>query len=238
MFLSTNNGLNWTQTALNNKYINSLAAIGNNVFAGVTNDGIYVTSNNGISWTQTVLNNKTIRSLATFGNNIIASTDSNGVLLSTNHGASWINKNQGFFNLTSTATLYVTNNYIYAGTYGNSVWRRSLSEIIGIQNISTETPSKYSLSQNYPNPFNPVTKIRFDVPSVRQSLSRPVGTSLLVALKVYDVMGREVQTLVNERLQPGTYETSFDGSALNSGVYFYKMMTDGFTETKKMLLIK
>ncbi len=64
-------------------------------------------------------------------------------------------------------------------------------------------------------------------------------------LKVYDVMGREVQTLVNERLMPGTYETTFDGSMLNSGVYFYKLMvrhggssTDGFTETKKMLLIK
>ena len=60
----------------------------------------------------------------------------------------------------------------------------------------------------------------------------------LVQLKVYDVMGREVQTLVNESLKPGTYETSFDGSALNSGVYFYKLMTDGFTETKKMLMIK
>ena len=55
---------------------------------------------------------------------------------------------------------------------------------------------------------------------------------------VYDVMGREVQTLVNESLKPGTYEVSFDGSMLNSGVYFYKLIIDGFTETKKMLLIK
>ena len=57
-------------------------------------------------------------------------------------------------------------------------------------------------------------------------------------LKVYDVMGREVQTLVNKRLQPGTYEATFDGSMLNSGVYFYKLTTDGFSETKKMLMIK
>ena len=57
-------------------------------------------------------------------------------------------------------------------------------------------------------------------------------------LVVYDVMGREVQTLVNERLQPGTYETSFDGSSLNTGVYFYRMVTDGFTETKRMILLK
>jgi hypothetical protein len=57
-------------------------------------------------------------------------------------------------------------------------------------------------------------------------------------LVVFDVMGREVQTLVNEALKPGTYEVSFDGSMLNSGVYFYKLITDGFTETKKMLMIK
>jgi hypothetical protein len=59
-----------------------------------------------------------------------------------------------------------------------------------------------------------------------------------VRLVVYDVQGREVQTLVNEKLSAGTYEVKFDGSMLNSGVYFYKLMTDGFTETKKMLMIK
>jgi hypothetical protein len=105
--------------------------------------------------------------------------------------------------------------------------------ITSITPIITETPSSYSLSQNFPNPFNPVTKIRFDVPVCHSCESRNP-----VVLKVYDVMGREVQTLVNERLQPGTYEATFDGSALNSGVYFYKLTTDGYTETKKMLMIK
>ena len=71
------------------------------------------------------------------------------------------------------------------------------------------------------------------------SLSFPnVSIGNPVQLKVYDVMGREVQTLVNESLKPGTYEVTFDGSQLTSGVYFYKLITDGFTETKKMLLIK
>jgi len=102
---------------------------------------------------------------------------------------------------------------------------------VSVQNISTEVPSAYSLKQNYPNPFNPATKIKFDVASVKQA-------SLLVTLKVYDVSGREVKTLVNESLQPGTYETTFDGSKLNSGVYFYKLTSGDFTETKRMLLIK
>jgi len=114
--------------------------------------------------------------------------------------------------------------------------------LVTVNNISTETPSKYSLSQNYPNPFNPTTKIRFDVAN-----GFPIKTfgNDKVVLKVYDVMGREVQTLVNESLKPGTYEVSFDGSALTSGVYFYKLIirhggssTGGFTETKKMLMIK
>ena len=100
------------------------------------------------------------------------------------------------------------------------------------------------MSQNYPNPFNPSTKIKFDVskfPSGRRSAVAegvPAGRGGFVTLKVYDALGREVQTLVNETLQPGTYETTFDGSNLNSGVYFYKLTSGDFSETKKMLLIK
>jgi hypothetical protein len=98
---------------------------------------------------------------------------------------------------------------------------------IGIKQISTGVPIVYSLKQNYPNPFNPLTKIKFDIANLGN-----------VKIVVYDVMGRDVQTLVNERLQPGTYETTFDGSQLSSGIYFYKLVSEGYTETKKMLLIK
>lgn len=102
-----------------------------------------------------------------------------------------------------------------------------------INSVSVEIPTSYSLSQNYPNPFNPSTKIRFSIVS-----SPRVSGGDLVQLKVYDVMGREVQALVNESVQPGTYEVTFDGSMLNSGVYFYKLTTGGYTDTKKMLMIK
>ncbi len=115
----------------------------------------------------------------------------------------------------------------------NEVFNHSIAYelVYGIVKIDDIIPIDFRLHQNYPNPFNPVTKISFDVASVKQA-------SLLVTLKVYDVMGREVQTLVNERLLPGTYEATFDGSMLNSGVYFYKLMTEGFTETKKMMMMK
>jgi hypothetical protein len=98
---------------------------------------------------------------------------------------------------------------------------------IGVQNISTEVPAKYSLSQNYPNPFNPTTNIKFDIVK-----------SGFVSLKIYDLSGREISNLVSEKLGVGSYKYSFDGAALSSGIYFYTLKTDGFTETKKMMLIK
>ena len=139
----------------------------------------------------------------------------------------WSTINQGFNIVPRINSLKIHNNYIYAGTVQQSVWKRALIELVGIIKINAENPTMYSLSQNYPNPFNPRTVISFSLPVVNNA-----------TLKVYDVMGREVQTLVNEKLQAGTYEVTFDGSGLTSGVYFYKLMTEGFSETKRMLLIK
>jgi flagellar hook assembly protein FlgD len=83
------------------------------------------------------------------------------------------------------------------------------------------------LGQNYPNPFNPITNVKFSILN-----------SGNVKITVYDIRGKEVQTLVNERLQPGTYEVMFDGSMLTSGVYLYRMSANNYSETKKLILIK
>jgi hypothetical protein len=106
---------------------------------------------------------------------------------------------------------------------------------VGVQNISTEIPVEYSLQQNYPNPFNPATKIKF---SITENGKPKNDNGSITTLKVYDITGKEVAVLINERLQPGTYETSFDGSRLNSGVYFYRLNTGSVNRTKKMMLIK
>lgn len=103
---------------------------------------------------------------------------------------------------------------------------------IGIKQVSTEVPQSYSLEQNYPNPFNSVTSIKFSVPLWRGS-----GGGF-VTLKVFDLLGREVATLVNEKLNPGTYEVRFESGNLPSGIYFYRMETDRFIETKKLILVK
>ena len=101
---------------------------------------------------------------------------------------------------------------------------------VGIRKISSEVPVKYSLFQNYPNPFNPSTIIKFMVAEN--------GKSNLITLKIFDLIGREVATLVNEKLQPGTYEIPFSGSQIASGIYFYKLETSNFTDVKRMLMIK
>jgi photosystem II stability/assembly factor-like uncharacterized protein len=107
---------------------------------------------------------------------------------------------------------------------------------IGIKEDITEIPGKYLLFQNYPNPFNPATKIKFDLPKSNLTLSEAKG--LWVRLIIYDILGREVTTLVNEQLKPGTYEVEWDGTKYSSGVYYYTLTAGTFSETKKMVLIK
>jgi hypothetical protein len=99
--------------------------------------------------------------------------------------------------------------------------------ITGVNSSSNEVPNTYSLSQNYPNPFNPTTHFGFRIADFG-----------LVRLSVFDALGKEVTILVDQQLQPGTYEVSWDASGYSSGVYFYRLETKGFSEVKKMLLVK
>ncbi|HWA07794.1 MAG TPA: endonuclease [Ignavibacteria bacterium] len=100
-------------------------------------------------------------------------------------------------------------------------------QVNGITPVSGEIPRSYDLSQNYPNPFNPVTNIKFSVPETG-----------FVKLAVYDIMGREVNTLVSQNLKPGVYLADWDASMMTSGVYFYKITAGRFSETKRMILVK
>jgi hypothetical protein len=101
------------------------------------------------------------------------------------------------------------------------------TQIVGINNISSEVPNEWKLYQNYPNPFNPETKITFDV-------LKGEG----VSVKIYDALGREMETLLNENLSPGKYSVTFNGAKYSSGIYFYRINSNSFSDIKKMLLIK
>ena len=102
------------------------------------------------------------------------------------------------------------------------------SGMVGIENdLHTTIPKTYLLSQNYPNPFNATTTISFDLPE-----------SQFVTLKLYDLFGREVQTLYNRATYPGIHDIHFDASDLSSGFYFYKLQVGDYTESKSMILLK
>ncbi len=226
VYRSTNNGLNFTSAYLASSAVYSLAINGNTIYAGTAQNGVYVSHDNGSNWSATGLTTNSIFSLAVTGNNVFAGTSASGIYYSNNGGANWTQINSGLTNLRIEA-LHITGNYIYAGTYGAGVWKRGLSELIGINTISSEVPGEYSLFQNYPNPFNPTTNIKFSLP-----------VNGYTTLNIYDAGGRLMRTLVNSDLKPGTYEAGFDGSGYASGIYFYTLSSGEYTKTNKMILVK
>ncbi len=114
-----------------------------------------------------------------------------------------------------------------AGGYTGKLYKARLQNLVGIRPISSGVPSGFGLYQNYPNPFNPTTNIRYDL-----------KTKEFVTLKIFDVTGKAVATLVSQSQNTGTYEVDFDASHLASGIYFYKLSFDGFSDVKKMALVK
>jgi hypothetical protein len=115
------------------------------------------------------------------------------------------------------------------GTFGR-ILKTTTGGFTGIQPISNEIPAEYKLYQNYPNPFNPSTKIRFSIPPLEGVRGRK--------LIIYDILGREVTSLVNEQLKPGSYEVEWNASDYSSGFYYYRLTTEDYSETKGMVLVK
>jgi hypothetical protein len=122
----------------------------------------------------------------------------------------------------------VSSSYLYAGTSLGGVWRRALSEMItAVKESKSEIPTTFSLSQNFPNPCNPSTTISFTLP-----------TRSFVTLRIFDLLGREVSTIVSEEMMPGNYSKQWNAAAFASGVYFYRLQAGTYSETKKLLLLK
>ncbi|MFZ4591317.1 MAG: YCF48-related protein [Ignavibacteria bacterium] len=154
-----------------------------------------------------------------------AATNTN-TYYTTNGGTNWVNTS-GIAGSGRLNRVKINNSPVgyTAGQY-QTIYRTNNAG--GLTSIKNETTaSEYSLSQNYPNPFNPVTKINYSVP--KQSL---------VTMKIFDILGREVATLVNESMKPGYFSVDFNGSNLASGVYFYRMEAGTFVNVKRLLLIK
>jgi photosystem II stability/assembly factor-like uncharacterized protein len=204
---------------------------------------IYKTTNYGVNWTRlpfqspmAVYNkiefvNGSGKGIA-IGNIVSPQSQFDKLLISrtTNYGSNWtsfmIPDTEHI--LYSSSLIDANNWFIAGGTYNDGIIYKSTNGgAIGIQPISSEIPNQFSLYQNFPNPFNPTTKIKFQI-----------AKSGDVKLVIFDVLGREAATLVNENLNPGTYEVTWDAGRYPSGVYFYRLITQDYSETKKMVFLK
>jgi photosystem II stability/assembly factor-like uncharacterized protein len=234
---TTNGGVNWTQRIMGLtvqfgdsslycvKYVNAQTgyACGNNgIIIKTTNGGanwIYIPSNDlsslyGVSFsdanTGTVVGFARIWRTTNGGNNWFQQPIPPPNTTNPLQGVDFVNSNTGWIVGFNGMILYTSN--------GGMTW---------IKPISNEIPSDFKLYQNYPNPFNPTTKIIFSLPE-----------NSFASLIVYDMLGREMEILLNEQLGAGTYEAEWNAANEPSGTYFYKLETDNFTQTRKMVLLK
>ncbi len=254
--LSTDNGKTWG--SISTEYQNpavgvqtgivlTLACVDSDVYAGTSGAGIFLTSDRGATWldddaAQPGTNYFLIvPAILSDGPELFAANNSYGSagygVYVSDSGKAWRGANSGFMNPAvwpnpAVRALTISNNTLIAGTDGCGIWKRPLSEMTDVRRSRGEVPSQFSLYQNYPNPFNPTTAISYQLSAVSH-----------VTLKVYDVLGREVETLVDEVQKIGRYEVRFDGLRLASGVYFCRLVAVGntgqeFESTKKLVLMK
>jgi len=167
------------------------------------------------------------------------SSNRGGIYSTTNGGTNWNFDISTGAEMLSTDTKFVasdTTRYIWVvgmlpNSYAGVCYEAIARNLVGIKQVSSEVPKAFTLYQNYPNPFNPTTVIKFSIPA-GDAYMRPVQ------LRIYDILGREVANLVNQNLNPGSYEINFNAANLTSGVYFYKLTAGNIVEVKKMMLIK
>jgi photosystem II stability/assembly factor-like uncharacterized protein len=158
-----------------------------------------------------------------------------GVFGSDNLGNSWNYLGENLPNAPITdLVLHNPTRTLIAATYGRSMYSIDLTPVTNAEN-EISSLKDFILYQNYPNPFNPITKIKF---TIRDVIANGVNQSKQVTLKIYDVLGNEVVTLVNEVKPTGTYEVEFSAGGLSSGIYYYTLKAGSFSETRKMILMK
>ncbi len=249
MYKTTNTGANWN---LNNnfsiQFVQSAAfidnntgfAVGGNSIGSDSSSEIFRTTDGGSSWNSVYVdhrgvindikfvNSNTGFATGTFETSVPNDSLPGRILKSTNSGLSWY-VDTVFANLSRFISLSFADQNTGYAVGGNGVILKTTTggNPIGIQQISSEVPKTFSLSQNYPNPFNPSTKIKFALPK-----------AAFTKISIYDVLGREASVIVNEQLNAGSYEINWNAENLPSGVYFYKIESGDFTDSKKMILVK
>ncbi len=223
MLSSTDNGNTWHTLGLIRDDIQTIAVndVGD-VFVGVYG-GVLRSTNNGASWTQSVFTNTYVYTIGFNGLQDVYAGTYNG-LFRMRYGQSWTKI--GFTGQTVLALAFDNSHNLLAGLYQGGIYM-STQPVTTVELLSDEMPALTRLEQNYPNPFNPTTNFKLQIASLE-----------FVSLKVYDILGREVATLLEEIKQPGLYEVIWDASGFASGVYYYKLRAGSSEDVKKMLFVR
>ena len=216
----------------------SIAIVGDDIYVA-TDGGFYLSTDGGTTWS-TEDGKIGFNSIKVIRNNILAGT-SDGIYRSIDYGLTWTQVGLNDSTGSDVGMLSLTPGLIFAA-YGNhyhgdlpqlflgpgsNVALAPISELTSVDEPVPTVPDGYALFQNYPNPFNPTTVISYQLSSASE-----------VSVKVYDILGRAVETLVNERQGAGSHWITFDGSRLPSGVYFYRLRAGDYTRIMKMILLK
>ncbi len=231
IFASNDTGKSWIRPADRGDFTYSLAVIDSTLFMGNDINAVLRSFDLGYNWAvcdSGLPIGHSIPNVVAIGNNLIAGTSFNGVYFSNDMGDYWKPANNGLQSESlSVWSLAVIDDYVFASV-GTSLWRRPFSEITSVERINLKSLKDFELRQNYPNPFNPTTTISFYIPS-----------RSLVSLKIFDILGRKVATIINnEILSAGNYSKQWNASHFSSGVYFYQLKAGTFTETKKLILLR
>jgi choice-of-anchor A domain-containing protein/uncharacterized repeat protein (TIGR01451 family) len=215
----------WYKYDCGNNIVWALASNDDALFASAYGGGFYRSLDNGSNWEKTSLSNQYIYAIVTDkSGKIYTSSWTSGVTTSTDNGVTWNALGMGGFGV-SCLIASPNSNKVYAGTKEGKVYEISFNTV-GVNN-SEALPGEFWLSQNYPNPFNPATQIQFAIPA-----------SGRYSIKIYNVLGQEVSTLLNEDLKPGIHKIDFDASKLASGVYIYRLSGSNIGIAKKMIFLK
>jgi photosystem II stability/assembly factor-like uncharacterized protein len=236
ILVTTDNGANWsTQTGY--AYVSDFVVDNTNdnicyaTIGGTGGTHVLKTTNGGINWNNITNNIPNIAancvSLRTAPVRTLFVATDIGVFSSTDEGTNWISFNSGLPAVEVYDMKYKQNiGLILVATHGRGCWTFDLNSASGIDPFG-HIPSSYKLYQNYPNPFNPSTIIEFDIKNYGY-----------VKLQIFDVSGKLVDELVNGKLNPGHYQKTWNAENLSSGIYYSKLVVNGYRSTKKMLFVK
>ncbi len=228
VFQSQDEGESWTEIAVLDHRIVGLEYDPNTgKFVCATTNGVYIADASAINWVESGLTNERLEDVVVTSNGKIYVASGNGVFQSFDMGNSW--SNAGFAGQRVTALMLDEDEHLYSAVYLDGLFRTAVSVAL---NTGEGSGFQWRLEQNYPNPFNGETKIEFSV-----------ETQGHVSLSIYNLLGEKIVTLTNTSMSPGNYSIRWDGRLDNrekaaSGVYFYRLQTDRFLETRKMLLIE